>query len=61
MNQGNKLDLVWGIDAIAKMIGRSPRQTYHMLISGHLPAKQIGSRWVAERSKLIAFFIGDAA
>jgi len=50
------LDLVWGIAAIAKMIGRNERQTYDMLASGHLPAKQVGTRWVAERGKLRAFF-----
>ncbi|NDV88773.1 DNA-binding protein [Aurantimonas aggregata] len=55
------LDLVWGIAAIAKMIGRNERQTYDMLASGHLPAKQVGSRWVAERGKLIAFFMETAA
>ena len=55
------LDLVWGISAIAKMIGRNERQTYDMLASGHLPAKQVGTRWVAERGKLRAFFLEDVA
>jgi hypothetical protein len=55
------LDLVWGADAIAAAIGRSPRQTFHMLDSGQLPAKKVGNRWVAERGKLIRFFLDDAA
>jgi len=55
------LELIWGIEDIAKVIGRTPRQTYHMLVSGNLPAKQVGNRWVAERGKLTAFFLEDAA
>lgn len=55
------LDLVWEVEAISKLIGRTERQTFHMLATGQLPAKKVGGRWVAERGKLIAFFIGDAA
>lgn len=62
-----ELDLVWGAEAIAKIIGRSQRATFHMLESGELPAKKVGGRggrggrWVVERSRLIAFFMEDAA
>jgi len=57
-----KLDLVWGIEAIGKLIGRNYQQTYHMVRSGQLPmVKQVGERYVASRSKLIAFFMEDAA
>ena len=55
------LDLVWEVNGIAKVIGRTERQTFHLLNSGELPAKKVGNRWVAERSKLIAFFTGEAA
>jgi hypothetical protein len=56
------LGLVWGVEAIGKLIGRSARQTYHMIQSGHLPmVKQVGERYVASRAKLIAFFTEDAA
>jgi hypothetical protein len=58
---GSSLDLVWGIEAIAKLIGRTERQTYHMLSTGKLPAKQVGNRWVAERGKILRFFMEDAA
>ena len=53
----------WGViaAAIAAVIGRTPRSTFHMLDSGELPAKKVGGRWVAERSKLIAFFTEQAA
>jgi predicted DNA-binding transcriptional regulator AlpA len=56
------LDLIWGVEDIGKLIGRSYQQTYHMIQSGHLPmVKRIGERYVASRSKLIAFFMGEAA
>ncbi|KTR05174.1 hypothetical protein NS365_13395 [Aureimonas ureilytica] len=50
------IDLVWGISGIAKVIGRTDRQTYSMLTAGQLPARQVGERWVASREKLVAFF-----
>ena len=58
---GISLDLVWGLDAIAKLIGRTERQTFHLVQSGQLPAKKVGNRWVAERGKLLRFFVEDAA
>ncbi len=56
------LDLVWGAAAIAKVIGRTTRQTYHMLEDGQIPpARKIGRRWVVSRSALSKFFgVGDA-
>lgn len=51
-----------GVDAIGKLIGRSYQQTYHMIAGGKLPmVKQVGERYVVSRSKLIAFFMEDAA
>lgn len=55
------LQLIWGINAIARLIGRTDRQVFHMVNTGQLPVKKVGGRWVAERSKLIAFFMEDAA
>ncbi|RWX74452.1 DNA-binding protein [Neorhizobium lilium] len=52
----NKMDLIWGGEEIAKVIGRSPRITFHLLEKGELPAKKVGGRWVAERGQLVAFF-----
>lgn len=54
------LDLVWGAAEIAKLIGRTPRATFHMLDNGELPAKKVGGRWVAERNKLLSFFLEPA-
>jgi len=61
MQEKDSLDLVWGVAEIAKLIGRSERQTYHMIQSGHLPmVKQVGERYVASRQKLIQFFMEAA-
>lgn len=58
---GMPLDLVWGIKAIAKVIGRSERQTYSMLVAGQLPARRVGQRWVAKRETIERFFAELAA
>ena len=56
------VDLIWGVGPIGKVIGRSYRQTYHMIQCGHLPmVKQVGERYVASRQKLIDFFMEQAA
>ena len=61
-NSQEQIDLIWGVEAIGKLIGRTARQTYHMIQSGNLPmVKQVGERYVASRAKLIAFFMEDAA
>ncbi|CAN7172967.1 DNA-binding protein [Rhizobium leguminosarum] len=56
----NSMDLIWGGEEIAKVIGRTPRITFSLLEKGELPARKVGGRWVAERSKLIAFFMEAA-
>lgn len=60
-NSTSHIDLIWGAEEIAQMIGRSPRVTFHLLTTGAIPAKKVGGRWVIERSKLISFFMEDAA
>ncbi|MEZ0002048.1 hypothetical protein ABIA18_003845 [Sinorhizobium fredii] len=60
-NSGDSMDLIWGAAEIAKLIGRSPRATFHMLDNGELPAKKVGGRWVAERGNLLRFFMETAA
>ena len=61
MTQTDKLDLIWGVSAIAKIIGRTDRQAFGMLEKGLLPAKKVGGRWVVERSKLADFFMKEDA
>lgn len=60
-NNTNSMELIWEVSEIGKLIGRNERQTFHLLNTGQIPAKKVGGRWVAERSKLIAFFMNDAA
>jgi len=47
-------DILWGADEIGPAIGRSRRQTFHLLERGHLPARKVGGRWVARRGDLLA-------
>lgn len=54
-------DIVWEARNIAKVIGRTEAQTFHLLSNGHIPAEQIGGRWVASRRKLLEAVLGDAA
>lgn len=54
-------DLIWGAEAIAEFIGRTHRQTNHMLATGALPAKKVGARWVASRAALTKFFEDELA
>lgn len=61
MQKEAPLDLIWEVAEIAKFIGQSERQTFHLLSTGQLPAKKVGKRWVAERSQLTKFFLGSAA
>ncbi|WP_376742342.1 DNA-binding protein [Ensifer canadensis] len=60
-NKSGQLELIWGLDDIAKTIGRTVRQTHYMLSTGKIPAKQVGNRWVAERNQLLNFFLEPAA
>jgi hypothetical protein len=55
------LDIVWGVPAIAKVINRTPRQTYHILNAGHLPAKKVGDQWTASPSALRRHLLGEVA
>jgi hypothetical protein len=43
---------VWGAAAIGKVINRSPRQTYHLLQTGQIPATQVGRQYVSTRRRL---------
>ena len=55
------LGVIWGVKAIAEVIGCTPRQTYHKLEIGALPAKKVGGRWCASRKKLKELFEEAAA
>jgi len=49
---------VWGATAIGRVVNRSPRQTYHLLETGRLPATKFGSTWASTRRRLLATFEG---
>jgi hypothetical protein len=50
---------VWGALAIGEIIGRSERQTHHLLSRGSIKsAKRIGGRWCATPSALRREFGG---
>jgi hypothetical protein len=51
------LDLIWGCRAIATVIGCTERATFHMLERKEIPARKVGSRWVASREALRLFFL----
>ena len=61
MNSTNQIDLVWEVKEIARLIGRTERQTFHLLSTCTLTAKKVGDRSDAERGKLLRIFLGDAA
>ena len=54
-------NFIWGAAAIACVIGRSVRATFHLLENGDLPARKVGGRWVVDREVLAAFFRGEPA
>ncbi|MGR9135666.1 hypothetical protein [Rhizobium leguminosarum] len=54
-------ELVWGVEEIAKLIGRTPRQTFHILKTERLRGvKKVAGRWVAEPVTLKTNFIEPA-
>jgi hypothetical protein len=47
---------IWGVVAIAEAANLSPRQTYHALEAGYLPASKAGRKWVTTPRRLRAAF-----
>jgi hypothetical protein len=64
LNESNRAlaeDLLWGVAAIAAEIGRTERQTYHMIEADKLPVKRLGPKIiVASRAELRAYLTGGA-
>jgi excisionase family DNA binding protein len=52
---------VWNADEMAKVLGRTKRQVFHMLHSGHIDASRIGGRWVSTRRRLLKNIVGGDA
>lgn len=58
-NEGVNSGFCWGAGSIGREIGRSARQTHHLLSRGEIKcALRKGGRWVANRAKLRAEFGG---
>ena len=53
----NSGEFIWGAPAISAVIGRSPRQTFHILSGGQIKcARKVGGRWVVSRAALLREF-----
>ena len=52
----SSLPLLWGASAIAEFLGVSTRTAFHLPDKKHIPARQVGGKWVADRDNLIKFF-----
>ena len=50
---------VWGVKAIAAIVGLRPKQVYYLLESNALPAMKVGGRWAALPSRLRNVFTVD--
>lgn len=49
-------DLLWGVNEIARFLGRPHRQTTYLLETRRIPAGKCGRLWVASRSELQSYF-----
>jgi hypothetical protein len=58
---GVKLDTLYGVEEIAGFIGRSARQTYHLLERGYIPGRKIGGGWISTRKALREALTPDKA
>jgi len=57
-------ELIWETGPIGEEVGLKPREAYHLLRTGALPAQKIGGRWCASRSALRKHFaavLGESA
>jgi hypothetical protein len=52
-------DLLWGVERIARHIGRNVRQTYYLLQNQKIPAQKIGALWVARKSTIDRALSGE--
>lgn len=50
--QPASIDVIWGVSAIAKVVGLSERKTSYLLQTGKLPGKKKGRHWISTVSAL---------
>jgi hypothetical protein len=57
VTESDDLGIVWGVEAIGKIINRTPRQTHYLLSKGAIPAaRRCGGLWCADKAGLRAQF-----
>lgn len=57
LEEKNAVGVIWGAEEIGKAIGKSKRQTFHLLEEGQLQgAVKIGGRWAITLRALAANF-----
>jgi hypothetical protein len=44
---------VWGAKAIGKVINKSEKAAFYLLMKGYLPAEKVGDSWVSTPRKLL--------
>jgi hypothetical protein len=55
--QRETTEIVWGAAGIGLVINRTPKQVFHMLEKGRIPAaRKIGGVWAASRRELLRQF-----
>lgn len=52
--------LLWGTAAVAKSLGVSKRTAAHLLEAGHVPARKVGKKWVAEEGRVLTAVLGPS-
>ncbi|MGT2442191.1 DNA-binding protein [Ensifer adhaerens] len=50
-------DLLWGLASIAEFLGLELHQVHYKLAKKQIPAVQIGTQWVASKSRLTQFIL----
>lgn len=55
------LDLIWGAEAIGKVLGITEGQAKYGLTKGEIPGRKSMGKWVASRRQLIKHFEERAA
>jgi hypothetical protein len=52
--------IVWGCAAIARVIGRTERQTHHLCAKGYLPVAKTGGRYSGSVRRLRRAVTGES-
>jgi hypothetical protein len=50
---------VWGAEEMGKVIKRTTRATWCLLLAGALPARKVGGKWVSTRRRLRTYLAGE--